>query len=286
MVLLGDIEYLRDLPHDYLLRDGGTETIDGRAARVLSLKPKRARRARAFRVVAYLADRASVAFDEESLFPVRLTFSPSPSSQTAQLLGPEGRVTVQYSGLRLTTEAALPFAPPEGTRVFREKAIALADLAEDVPFPFAVAALRDAGFEAIDGATRVVADVENHRGYCVTTFLRDGAEPGEASQLLTVRAGNYLSRNMARRRLTASEAGEETTFGGQDARFLDRRPLWEEQAAGIDTDRAPRELTWERDGTFWCLIGVQIDRSALTELASGLIEPAAPQSDDAEDSES
>ena len=82
---------------------------------------------------------------------------------------------------------------------------------------------------------------------------------------------------MARRRVTTAEAGEELMIDDQAARFLDRRGLWEEHASGIDPAQAPLELLWERDGVFWFLTGVNIERIALTQLGSDLIEKSAPR---------
>jgi len=277
MPVLGEIGYLRDLPHDYLLRDLSSETVDGRDARVLSLKPKRAHRAYAFKMVAFLARKASVAFDEETLFPVRLSFSPAPSSHTHQLLGTNGHVTIRYSGVRLTPDAPPPFAPPEGTRVFHEKWLAVDELAVHLPFPLLLDPFREAGYESIDGRALLAEDADHERAYCTATFIHRGEPEGERTQYVTLRAGNYLSRNMARRRVTTAEAGEELTIDGQAARFLDRRQLWKEHASGVDPAQAPRELSWERDGVFWFLTGVNTERSVLTQLGSDLIGGSAPQ---------
>ena len=275
--VLGEIEYLRDLPHDYLLRALGSETIDGRDARVLSLKPKHAHRTHAFKMVAFLARKASVAFDEETLFPVRSSFSPSPSSRAHQLLGPNGCVTIRYSDVRLTPDAAPPFAPPEGTRVFREEWLAIDELAARLPFAISVDPLREAGYTAIDGQALFAEDAEHNRAYCAATFMRRGEGEGGQAEYVSLRAGNFLSRNMARRRVTIAEVGEELAIDNQTVRFLDRRQLWEEHASGIDPSQAPRELSWESDGVFWFLTGVDTERSVLTQLGSDLIGRGAPR---------
>jgi len=275
--VLGEIEYLRDLPHDYLLRDLGPETIDGRDARVLSLKPKHPHRTSAFRMVAFLARKASVAFDVETLFPIRSSFSPAASSYSHQLLGPNAHVTIRYSGVRLTSDVSPPYAPPEGTRVFHEEWLAIDELASRLPFPLSLDPLREAEYTAIDGHALLAEDAEHDRAYCAATFIRRGEGEDEPTQYITLRAGNYLNRNMARRRVPIAEAGEKLTIADQTVRFLDRRHLWEEHASGIDPAQAPRELSWETDGVFWFLTGVSIERSALTQLASDLIGASAPQ---------
>jgi len=278
MNLVGDIEYLRDLPHDYLLRDAGVETIDDRETRVLSLKPKHAQHAHAFKLVAFLVEKASVALDAESRFPVRLSFTPAPSTQTAQLLGPGGRVTVRYEGVRFPADSPTPFAPPEGARVFHESAIPFSELDDRLPFPFPSSPFAAAGFDAIERGVRLAEDAENERAYAIASFLHKDEAEGASPRLITIRVGNYLSRNMARRRIAASEAGEEQTLADHTARFLDRRPVWEEDASGLDADRAPRELSWEANGVFWFLIGYGVERGTLEEIATGLTAEAQPAS--------
>lgn len=274
--VLGEIEYLWDLPHDYLLRDLGSETIDGRDARVLSLKPKHAHRTHAFKMVAFLTRKASVAFDRETLFPVRSSFSPAPSSHTHQLLGPNGHVTIRYSSVRLTPDAPPPFAPPEGTRVFHEQWLGIDELAARLPFPLSLDPFRKAEYTAIDGHALLAEDAEHNRAYCAATFIHRGESESDQTEYVTLRAGNYLNRNMARRRVPIAEAGEELTIDDQAVRFLDRRQLWEEHASGIDPAQAPRELSWERDGVFSFLTGVNTERSVLTQLGSDLIGGSAP----------
>lgn len=278
MDLLGEIGYLRDLPHDYLLRDAGSETIDGRDTRILSLKPKRAHHAHAFKLIAYLATTASVALDRETLFPARLVISPMPSTQTAQLLGPAGRVTVRYEGLRLLDDPPAAFSPPAETRVFRETTAPLEDLPARLTFPFDVGPIRAAGFDPIDDRARLAVDEQNGRSYAVATFVRSSEPNEQPSEAITVRCGDYLSRNMARRRIRASEDGEEVTLAGHAVRFFDRGPQWENAPAGLDAARAPNEISWERQGVFWFLIGLSADRAVLEEIASALVEiDAAPE---------
>jgi len=273
--VLGEIEYLRDLPHDYLVRDLGIETIDDRDARVLSLKPKRPHRIHAFKAVAFLARKASVALDAETLFPVRLRFSPSVASQTYRLLGPNNDVTVRYSEVRTTSDALPPLEPPDGTRIFREESISIDELEDRLPFPISLDPFHHAGCESLDGRALLAEDADNDRAFCSAAFLNASEGTPDDAGLITLRAGNYLSRNMARRRVAASERGEELTIEARSARFLDRRNLWEELAAGVDPSQAPCELSWEQDGVFWFLVGVKGERSVLERIAAHLMTGTA-----------
>ena len=276
MPVLGEIDYLRDLPRDYLLRDLGQETVDGREARALSLKPKHAHRTHAFKMVAFLARKATVAFDAETLFPVRLSFSPAPSMQIHQLLGSDGRVMVRYGGVRLTPDAAPPFVPPEGAHIFHEEQVAIDELAERVPFSLSLDPLDEVDYEPMDGHALLAEEADRQRAYCAATFVHRDEGDGGRTPFVTLRAGNYLSRNMARRRKITSESGEELAIGDQTARFLDRQKLWEELASGVDPSQAPRELSFERGGVFWSLTGVNVERSVLEQLGSDLLSESAP----------
>lgn len=271
IALFGEIGYLRDLPHDYLVRELESETVDGRDARVLSLKPKHLHRTHAFKTVAFLARRATVAFDAETLFPLRLTFSPAAAFSARQLVGPNGTVTVRYAGVRLNSDELPLFSPPEGMRVFQEEWLDVEDLCARLPFRLPLDSFRESGYEAIDQRGLLAEDAEHDRAYSVVTFIPRGQDDQGRARYVTLRAGNYLSRNMARRRLTAAETGEEATIADHAARFLDRRPLWEEHASDIDSSPAPCELSWERDGIFWFLTAVNGDRSELSRLAADLI---------------
>lgn len=269
--LIGEIGYLRDLPHDYLLREREPETIDARQARVLALKPKRPHSTHAFKAVSFLASRATVAIDTETLFPLRLCFTPVRASHAHRVIGADGSITVSYSSVRLTSDAPSSFVPPEGTRVFHEDSLPVVELAGRLPFSLSLASFDDAQFVPFDGRALLVEDADNDRAYCTVPFVRRETGEDESAQFVTLRVGNYLSRNMARRRLAAAELGGELTVDGHTARVLDRRSLWEKHAPGIDSSQAPRELSFERGGIFGFLIGSGIEADELTQLATGLI---------------
>ena len=68
--------FLDDLARDYLLRDAGETVCAGRAARILGLKPKRPWVSSLFRSKAFQLERAEVTVDAETLFPLRVEFTP------------------------------------------------------------------------------------------------------------------------------------------------------------------------------------------------------------------
>ncbi len=275
--VLGTLECLWDLPHDYLLRDLEPETIGGREARILALKPKHEHRTHLFKHVSFLTRKAIVAFDPETLFPIRLRFSPLATSETHRMLGPEGQITVRYTDVRLGAEPRPSFSPPDDARVFREKWLTIDELAGQLPFSLTIAPLIEAGYESLGGRVRVTSCAEQERAYIVASFFsRSDEKDGADMQIVSLRAGNYMSRNMARRKVTIAEVGEDEAIGSQNARYLDRRALWEEHASGIDPSQAPCELAWERDGIFWFLSGIGVGRSDLVRLAGDLLDEAPP----------
>jgi len=267
---IAEVGFLETLIRDFLIRDLGEEEIQGRTARSLRLKPKHPYRSHLLTVSSFPVRQADVAFDGETLFPVRIRFTPSDNSPLARLLQDSAAITIEYSSLRLETPAQEIFAfqPRDGVHVFDESPVAISELEERAPFAISVSPLLRRGYRPIAERTSVTADQERQRGYCTLALAVDESEDGKSSAV-TVRAGNYLSRNMSRRRAAVSEKGETVPLGDLEAKILDRRAAWSDRFPQLD---APSllEISWETDGVFWLLLGEGIDRSELLELASEL----------------
>jgi len=264
---IGEIGFLEWLTRGFLLRDRGEEEVGGRTARLISLKPKRPYRSQLLTSVSFPIKQATVAFDVETYFPLRITFLPSRGSALFPLLGPNGAITIEYTDVRLEDldPATFTFSPPNGARVFLEEPIDRKEPTDRLPFTVAIDPILERGFRLLEGGTATV-DEKNKKGYCTIVFAR---EKDDQTPVLTLRAGNYLSRNMSRRRAVLSEKGEEVELADRPARLLDRRSLWE-----VELERGGShplyEVGWERDGTFLFLIGDGIDREELITLADAL----------------
>ncbi len=268
---LGEIRFLDDLPRDFLLRDGGETVYNGRAARIVGLKPKRQRVSSLFRVATFLVERAEVTFDAESYFPLRITFLPGRGTPAASVLGPDESITVEYADVRALEVSESTFAPalPAGTRLFSETLLALADLASSIPFPLPTAALEEQGFRLVDDRALVVLDAARQRGYVTLVCARPGDDAG-AESVVVLRVGNYVSRLMARRRTMAGERGESIEVAGQPARYYDHRVAWGDHPAAAELP-LPADLVWERDGLFWVVTSEGLSKEALVALAGAFV---------------
>lgn len=266
---LAELSFLDDIARDYLLRDAGETVCAGRTARILGLRPKRPWVSSLFRTKAFLLERAEVTLDAETFFPLRVDFVPGRGTPAASVLGADGRVTIEYSDVRLgeIDEATFAPAPPVGARVFTEELVA-PDRSDALPFPLPIGALATHGFDAIDDRAAVVLDAARERGYATVAFHR-AADDERTEAVLVVRVGNYVSRLMARRRTMAGERGEVLDLRGGSARYVDRRALLGADAAARGVPLLA-DLVWERDGVFWVVSGEALTREALLSIASDL----------------
>lgn len=268
--LLGEVRALDDIARDFLLRDGGTSTAASRPTRVVGLKPKRTTASSAFRWVKFALERAEVAFDAETLFPLRIAFVPARDSGAAPLLGPDATVTVESSDVRrLDPDDDAAPALPADARVFEEVEFPIPQLTEVAPFRVPVDAARSMGYELVGDSARLVLDAARERGYA-TLLLAKPDERGRAEGVVTLRVGNYLSRWMARRRTLATERGERVDESGVRANYLDRRTLWK-ASEGAEGLPALADLVWEKDGIFHVIAAEGVTREDLIALGAALI---------------
>ncbi|MFC2077547.1 hypothetical protein ACFLTM_01890 [Candidatus Bipolaricaulota bacterium] len=266
---LGEVGFLGSLTHDFFIRDAGEEMVGGTSARLIGLKPKAPYRSQLLRATSFPIRRAVIALDEETLFPIRIEFFPARTTVLSSLVGERNPVVVTYKDVRLEAPDASAFSltPPEDARVFHETFAPIAELADSAPFPCNVEPLLQQGYRAVDGGGTITVDAAHGRGYCVVVLA--AREDEQEPRLLTVRAGNYLSRNMSRRRATLAQHGEAAQIGPIEGQILDRGSRWAQEMPQ-ETDRNLFETTWTEDETFWFLSGDGLEREKLLELSSGL----------------
>jgi len=251
--LIGELGFLRDFSHDFLLADRGSEEVHGVPARTIALRPKHRARSTLLKEEFYPVRDATVAFDTKTGFPLRVGFRPSNDAPLALLL-PEGeRVTVEHRNVVLAPppSARFEFTPPEGSRVFAEDPIPWADLGARLPFAAPLDTLSTDGFVPVGNAV-VAVDDDRRRGYLTAVLRRRSSDDSGSSQRITVRAGNYLSRNMSRRRAVLSEHGDPAPVPAERAWLLDRGEAFGRSIAAALAQPLV-ELGWEKDGTFWFL---------------------------------
>ena len=274
---IGELGFLDTWTRDYLMKDLGTETIAGQEARTLRIKPKQPARSHFLSVVSCPIRFAEISFDQETLFPVRIRFSPSPDMPLAQLLPPGETITVEYSDVRLQAPGSDLFehAPQDDDRIFVEAAISSDALHDGLPFPFDPDRLSQAGYPPGDGQAYATIDHDNERGYAVIPLATEPTSEGRRRSA-TLLVGNFLSRNMARRRMALAEKGEPLLPGGAEAQILDRRAAWSEQFGQM----APApffEVLWESDGVYSFLVTEGFERDDVVKIAEHLIVGAAAE---------
>jgi hypothetical protein len=171
------------------------------------------------------------------------------------------------------------FEPPEGVHVFREETLAVDDLIERAPFPVP---LEPYGAHGLTPVARGILTIDDAGERAHGTLLLEGGPRGNGSDppLLTLRFGNYVARDMARRNVTLSELGDAIEIAGNIVRLLDRRAVWEENVPGVDAARAPIEVSWKQDGVHWFAIAHGIDKDALRRMASSHLSGDPPPASD------
>jgi len=280
---IAEIGFLHDLTRDFLLRDGGAETIHGRSALLLEMKPKVRQRSLLLKEEIFPMKKVTVALDQETFFPLRIVFHPVESSVLFYLVGPSTPITIEYKDLLFdkVDEARFAFTPTEGTRVFTEATLTQEAFAEKVSFDVPLQALREqTGYELYGDRVTLTLCEENDRAYAYLTLVPPGdAKSNRGSRALSLRVGNYLSLNMNRRRSLLAEQGEPVALGEVDAKLLDRGRLLKEDLSTGDLpegmERSIIEIGWEQDGVYWFLLGEGLEKEALIDAAKTLAHPPA-----------
>jgi hypothetical protein len=275
LATLGELSFLDTLTQDYLLRDLAEERIDDRVIRRIALKPKQPYRSQLLSAVAFPIRRATIDFDTETLFPVGISFVPSPDSAAASFVGPEATVRISYKDVRILEDAQSlnSFAPPMDARVFEESRVSIQEFADLAPFSISLSPLLDHGFEVASGSALLSIDPKSDRAYAIAQLSAadDSAGTEASSPHLTITIGNYVSRNMARRRATFSESGTPPSQEPLPLKLVDRSKLWEQRLPGIDTEHAPVEAFFEKEDVFWFLSGTGMDPASMEMLARDLL---------------
>ena len=273
---LAEIGFLRDLTRDFLLRDEGEETIAGRSARRLGLKPKTQHQSFLLKEEIFPMKKATLTLDEQTAFPLRISYTPASSSALSLLVGPSTLITVEYSDVVLdkVAEDRFTFTPPDNTRVFREQLVSKDALDDLLPFSVPLPVFEEHGGYTLHGdRATVTLNDEKDRAYVLLALVpsEDGDSGERTRQVLTLRVGNYLSRNMSRRRAMLSDQGEEVAIDEVSARFLDRGALVKDQLP-TEAVRQIIEVGWEQDGVYWFLLGEELEKDVLIELATTLVQ--------------
>ncbi|MBE0635705.1 hypothetical protein IH601_06900 [Candidatus Bipolaricaulota bacterium] len=276
LATLGELSFLHTLAQDFLLRDFGEREVDDQPARRIGLKPKQTYCSHLLSTTTFPIRHATIDFHTETLFPLSISFFPSPASPAASIVGPNTSIRVSYKDVRVLTSADCEhdFVSPPDARVFEEVEVRLQDLPERLPFAARLSGLSDHGFSVSESTVMLSIDADNKRAYATAAF--SPSQPSEDTDAvetrLTVAFGNYVSCNMARRRAIFSERGVPATDETCPVTLLDRSALWEERFAGIDIKFAPVEAFFEKESVFWFLSGTGMGLDSIETIAAALFE--------------
>lgn len=287
---LGELSFLGTLTQDFLLRDLGEQASDSRTVRRIAIKPKQVYRSQLLNSISFPIRKATIDFDVETYFPLAISFTPSNESPAASIIGPNATIRITYKDVSIfETPTQMPsYSPPADAKVFEETAIGGDDLAKQLPYSISEDLLAKHGFDAAAGMAVFSRDTTHDRSYATIQFpsvstsspeetAPPDADSPQADRLaprLTLIVGNYVSRLMARRRATFSESGHPASDESLPIKLLDRKKLWEERFPGIDSQFAPVEAFFEREGIFWFLSGTGMDLNAMETIAKDLMAPA------------
>ena len=276
LTTLGELAFLDTLTQDFLLRDMGEERSDEHLVRRIALKPKQDYRSQLLSAMTFPIRKATIDFDAETLFPLSISLVPSSGSPAASIVGTDAPIRITYKDVRLleSSDSVNPFAPPADAHIFEESRVSVQDLADSVSFSMPLLPLTDRGFEAGEWLALLTLDAESQRAYATVhlSATGDSSEDDRTSPQLTLYVGNYVSRNMARRRTTFSEIGKPHSKESLPVKVLDRSELWEQRLPGIDRQHAPIEAFFEKDGVFWFLSATNTGLDSIEALAADLFE--------------
>ncbi len=268
------LDFMRSLTHDFLLREEGTEEVHGRKARRIGLKPKEEERSTLLKEERFPITRAIVSIDEQTSLPLRIVLYPSRRSLLFYIAGPSTPVTIEYRDILLTVpkEDVFSFTPPPETRVFREETVNIADLDARLPFSIPLGALEAHGYKLYSGKGTITVNEAADRAYATLVFVQKEEQDAAdgLSQSLSLRAGNYLSPNMNRRRAFLAENGEEVTIGETKAHVVDRDKLVADEIPE-SARRSIIEIGWENDGVNWFLLAEETNREKLLEVVRTIV---------------
>jgi len=272
---LGEIGFLHGLTRDFLLRDEKTQAIAGRNAHYIGLKPKVSHRSFLLKEESFPIKRATLALDAETSFPLRISYYPTERSPMAYLVAPGTPIVIEYVNPQLdkVDDQRFSFVPPEGTRVFHEQVVENDKLGELLPFDLPSEALEGGEkYEPYSDKVMLTVNEEKDRGYALWTLVprQENEEKKRGSGVLSLCVGNYLSRNMNRRRAFLSEQGEKLTLGKVTAQFLDRGALVKDQLPA-EMKREIMELGWKKGEMYWFLLAEELDKESLMKYAEALV---------------
>ncbi len=267
--VMAQIGFLSNLTADFLLRDEDEGTVNGREVRRLGLKPKARRRSLFLKEEIFELERATLALDTETWFPVKITTYSS---------FPESQITVEYQDVKMNgiKDANFDFQPPGEAKVFKEKVLKFENLKQKLPFQIKTSRIGAGGeYELSSDKIHVIMSEDGKRAYTTLNFYQTPGDKNRGGYGLTLphgyelKVGNYLSKNMNRRQAFLAENGERINLRDIKATLANRGEKVKDHLPHIDQLHI-YEIGWQKEEVFYFLLGQGIDREELVCIAGNI----------------
>ncbi len=274
---LGELRFLAQLTSDFLFAEGPRESLHGRQGREVRLKPRTSLQPQLLRELRFPFRKASILFDIETYFPLRIVAHPAPGSSWSMLLPPNVPLVLTYRDVHHNPpEARLRYVPLANTRQFIGQTMSTTEVADFWPSPLPLDAFHELGYRVDGDRAHTIWDSASSQGQVTIEFVAtakasDQADASDEPPRLILRVSNYLLHNLGRRKATISGYGNVHEVDGQRVRILNRSSLTTEGNA-IPGLPSICEAFWETDGFFWFLLGEQLDESSLLQIVLPLIK--------------
>lgn len=266
--VLGQLGFLPGLIQDYLLKDDGQGTIEGRQVQRLSLKPKQRRRSYFLKTEIFQMREAQLALDEETGLPLKIVYTPSEEATLTDIPAPTGQIVVEYSDyvLNEVSNERFKFDSSKADKVFKEETVSTEELREDLPVSLNIGPLQDEDFELISENVPVMVDQDRNKMYCSISFMKDQPRSQEGMPpTVQVWAGNYLSKELSRHRSFTAEHGEDIELGTVNGKLVNRAEVVSEEL-GQDLGQSFLELGWETKGKFFYVMSQGLSADKLQQI--------------------
>lgn len=265
--VLAEVGFLSNLTGDFLLKQQGKGKVNDKAVHRLNLKPKVSRRSYFLKEEVFVLQKASLALDAETGFPLKITYHPGPQSVYSSPR--EGRqITVEYTDLQFntTSDEQYEFDPTRVGKVFTEKPVPTEELNEEIDLSLDISAFEEAGLEPLTPTTSLFVNDTDDKLYFSLTLVDSDASGEQVPSTIQCLAGNHLSPEMKRHRSFVFDKGSEISIDNVEGQIADRaKQIREKLPEGLDQDMY--EIGWEKQGEFYYLLGQGIDRSKMIEIA-------------------
>jgi len=271
--IIGQLGFLPDLVKDFLLKGEGEGEIDGRSVDRIGIKPKSPRRSLFLKDEVFNLDRAELAIDKELGLPLKITYYPGQEEQLRFPASQGGPVFVEYSNFEIDEleRRDFQFDSSKVEKVFEEKLFSEDEFAEKFPVPVSLADLKDMGYQHARDEISVNLDEETERAFSSLVFVKSDEDGGRPSSSIQFLVGNYLSREMSRHRSFLSEHGEEVEWEGVTGKLVNRGETVKDQLPE-ELNQAIYEVGWQKDESFYYLLGQGIEKDKLIEIARSFLE--------------